>query len=157
MATCEGNSPVPGDFPAQRPVTRIFEVFFDLRPNKRLSKQWWHWWLETPSCPLWRHCNGVHGSCLAVFCWGLVPDNLTHWGRVTHICVRKLTIIGSDNGLSPGRRQAIIWTNDWILLTRTLGTNFSEFLSEFHTFSFQKKRLKVSSAKWRPFRLAPMF
>ena len=54
---------------------------------------------------------------------------LTHWGRVTHICVGKLTTIGSDNGLSPGRRQAIIWTNDGILLIRTLGTNFSEILS----------------------------
>ena len=49
--------------------------------------------------------------------------SLTHWGRVTHICVSKLTIIGSDNGLSPGRRQAIVWTNDGILLIRTLGTN----------------------------------
>ena len=44
---------------------------------------------------------------------------LTHWGRVTHICVSKLTIIGSDNGLSPGRRQAIIWTNAGILLLST--------------------------------------
>ena len=51
---------------------------------------------------------------------------LTHWGRVTHICVSKLTIIGSDHGLSPGRRQAIIWTNAGILLIRPLGTNFSE-------------------------------
>ena len=51
---------------------------------------------------------------------------LTHWGRVTHICVGKLTFTGSDNGLSPGRRQAIIWTNVGILLTRTWGTNFSE-------------------------------
>ena len=50
--------------------------------------------------------------------------NLTHWGRVTHICVSKLTIIGSDNGLSPGRRQAIIWTNAGILLIGPLGTNF---------------------------------
>ena len=48
--------------------------------------------------------------------------SLTHWGRVTHICVRKLTIIGSDNGLSPGRRQAIIWTNAGILLIGPLGT-----------------------------------
>ena len=48
----------PGDFPAQRPVTRGFDVFFDLRPNKRLSKQWLGWWSETPSSPLWRHCNG---------------------------------------------------------------------------------------------------
>ena len=51
---------------------------------------------------------------------------LTHWGLVTHICVGKLTIIGSDYGLSPGRRQAIIWTNDGILLIGPLGTNFSE-------------------------------
>ena len=49
---------------------------------------------------------------------------LTHWGRVTHICVSKLSIIGSDNGLSRGRRQAIIWTNAGILLIRTLGRNF---------------------------------
>ena len=48
-------------------------------------------------------------------------STLTHWGRVTHICVSKQTIIGSDNGLSPGRRQAIIWTNAGILLIRTLG------------------------------------
>ena len=76
---------------------------------------------------------------------------LTHWGRVTHICVGKLTIIGSDNGLSPGRRQAIIWTNAGILLIGTLGTNFSEILIEIRIFSFKKMGLKVSSAKWRLF------
>ena len=53
---------------------------------------------------------------------------IAHWGRVTHICVGKLTIIGSDNGLSPGRRQAIIRINAGIFLIRTLGTNFSEIL-----------------------------
>ena len=58
LAICAGNSPAPGEFPAQRPVTRSFDVFFDLHPNKRLSKQWWGWWFETPSCPLWRHRNG---------------------------------------------------------------------------------------------------
>ena len=47
----------PGEFPAQRPVTRSFDVFFDLRPNKRLSKQPWGWWFETPSWSLWRQCN----------------------------------------------------------------------------------------------------
>ena len=78
---------------------------------------------------------------------------LKHWGRVTHICVSKLTTIGSDNGLSPGRRQAIIWTNDGILLIRTLGKNFSEILSEIHSFSFKEMHLKMSSAKWRLFRL----
>ena len=75
---------------------------------------------------------------------------LTQWGRVTHICVSKLTIIGSDNGLSPGRRQAIIWTNAWILSIWTWGTNFSEILSEIHAFSFEKMHLKMPSAKWRP-------
>ena len=75
---------------------------------------------------------------------------LTHWGQVTHICVSKLTIIGSDNGLSPDRRQAIIWINAGILLIRTLGTNFSEILSHIDTFSFKKTLLKMSSAKWRP-------
>ena len=54
---CARNSPVTGEFPAQRPVTRSFDVFFDLRLNKQLSKQWWGGWFETPLCPLWRHCN----------------------------------------------------------------------------------------------------
>ena len=83
----------------------------------------------------------------------LIPAHkgLTHWGRVTHICVGNLTIIGSDNGLSPGRRQAITWTNVGILLIRPLGTNFSEMLIEIHTFSFKKIHLKMASGKWRPF------
>ena len=67
---------------------------------------------------------------------------LTHWGRVTHICAGKLTNIGSDNGLSPGRRQTIIWTNAGILLIGPLGTNFSEILIVIHTFSFKKMHLK---------------
>ena len=77
--------------------------------------------------------------------------DLTHWGRVTHICVSKLTIIGSDNGLSPDRRQAIVWTNAGLLLIGPLGTNFNEILIEILTFPFKKMRLKVSSAKRRPF------
>ena len=58
-----------------------------------------------------------------LLCW-----YLTHWGRVTHICVVELTIIGSDNGLSPGRRRVIIWTNAGILLIGHLGTNVSDIL-----------------------------
>ena len=54
---CMGNSPVTGAFPAQRPMTLSFDVFFDLHLNKRLSKQPWGWWFETPSRPFWRHCN----------------------------------------------------------------------------------------------------
>ena len=75
---------------------------------------------------------------------------LTHWGRVTHICVSELTIIGSDNGLSPGRRQAIIWTSAGILIIRTLGTNFSEDFSKIGGFSFKKMHLKMP-AKWGRF------
>ena len=67
-----------------------------------------------------------------------------------HICVGKLSIIGPDNGLSPNRRQAIIWTNAGILLIGTLGTNFSEISIEICTFSFKKMCLKMSSGKWRP-------
>ena len=57
LILCAWNSPVPGEFPAQRPVTRSFDVFFDMRLNKRLRKQSWGWWLETLSCPSWHHCN----------------------------------------------------------------------------------------------------
>ena len=76
---------------------------------------------------------------------------ITHWGRVTHICVNKITIIGSDNGLSPGWHQAIIWTNAGILLIGPLGTNFNDTSIEIHTFLFKKIHLKLPSGKWRPF------
>ena len=82
--------------------------------------------------------------------WGIYPlPVLTHWGRVTYICVSELTIIGSDNGLSPGWRQAIIWNNAGLLLIEPLGTNFSEILIGIQTFSFKKMHLNMSSAKWR--------
>ena len=77
--------------------------------------------------------------------------HLTHWGRATHICVGNVTIIGSDNGLSPGRRQAIIQTYAGILSIGALGTNFNEISIGIQTFSFEKMHFKMSSAKWRPF------
>ena len=92
-------------------------------------------------------CRTFHLWCLCIKTRCL----LSHWGRVTHICVSNLTIIGSDNGLLPGRRQAIIWTNDGILLIGPLGTNFSEILIEIQSFSFKKTHLKMASGKWRPF------
>ena len=70
---------------------------------------------------------------------------------MTHICVGKLNNIGSDNGLSPGRRQAIIWTNARILSIRPLATNFNEILIGIQEFSFKKMYLKMSSVKSRPF------
>ena len=95
------------------------------------------------------HCLGLgHETMVCAVCLAMF---LTHWGRVAHICVDNMTLIGSDNGLSPGRRQAIIWTNAGILLFRPLGTNFNEILIGNQTRSFKKIHLKMSSAKWRPF------
>ena len=96
--------------------------------------------------PIW-HVDSFQQHFYDMPAWSF----LTHWGRVTHICVGTNTNIGSDNGLSPGRRQAIIWTNAGILLIGPLGTNFNEMLIEIHAFSFTKIHLKMSSGKWRPF------
>ena len=84
----------------------------------------------------------------------LGDNELTLWGRMMHVCVSKLTIIVSDKGLSPGRHQAIIWTNAGISLIGILRTNVSEILSEIDTFSFQKMHLKVSCTKWPLLRLS---
>ena len=100
------------------------------------------------SGPILSHILNIPSMC-CLSMW-LGGHQLTHWGRVTHICVSKLTIIGSDNGLSPDRRQAIVWTNAGLLLIGPLGTNFSDILIEILAFSFKKIRLKVSSAKRRP-------
>ena len=98
LALCAGNSPVTGEFPAQRPVTRIFDVFFDLCLNKRLSKQSWGWWFKTPPRPLWRHCNDFQIDTnvgISILRWHL--DN--HGGWVPKIT--KLTVINLG--------QIIIW------------------------------------------------
>ena len=95
-----------------------------------------------------RHIAFHKGLILAGSFTSARLTTLTHWGRVTHIYVSKLTSIGSDNGLSPGRRQAIIWTNAGILLIGPVGINFSEILIRTQTFSFKKMHLKMSSAKW---------
>ena len=75
LAICAGKSPVSGEFPAQRPVTRGFDVFFDLHLNGRLSKHSWGWWLETPSRPLWRDGNDFTGASAVTLC--KVDHNLT--------------------------------------------------------------------------------
>ena len=116
---------------------------------------------------VWMALLLIIGTSEHWFCWLLIKrrrsylyngnpypgkmTSLSHWGRVTHICVSKLSIIGSDNGLSPNRRQAIIWTNDGILLIRPIGTNFNEILIEINIISFKEIHLKMSSGKWRPF------
>ena len=73
LAICAGNSPVSGEFPAQRPVTRSFDVFFDLRLIKRLSKHSRGWWFETLSRPLWPHCNDN-----IKYCFFMVPTSGSH-------------------------------------------------------------------------------
>ena len=73
LAIGVGNSSVTGEFPAQRPVTRSLDIFFDLRLNKRLSKQSGGWWFETPSRPLWRHCN--------VVITGMLRNKQAWWSR----------------------------------------------------------------------------
>ena len=67
LAICVGNSPATGGVPAQRPVMRSCDVFFDLRLNTRLCKQWWGWWFETPSRPSWRHCIAFQGTWMFSF------------------------------------------------------------------------------------------
>ena len=107
---------------------------------------------SAPGFMLWKIYHVDINLCaLIIYSWSVKqPLKLTHWGRVTHICVGDLTTIGSDNGLSPDRRQAIIWTNAGILSSGPLGINFSEISMKIQTFSFRKMRLKSSSAKWRP-------
>ena len=132
--------------------------------HQALSKPMLEYCESDPSVKFWlkfvywhpRNCiwkghqqNGGH-FVSASMCWG-APARLTHWGRVTHIYVGKPTIIGSDNGLSPGQRQAIIWNNAGLLLIEPSGTNFSEISIVIQTFSFKKIHLNMSSAKWRPF------
>ena len=89
---------------------------------------------------LFYHVNLPKGELLVNLCVFTIID----WGRVTQICVGNLTIIGSDNCLSPGRRHAIIWTNAGILLIGPSETDFNEILIKNHTFSFKKIYLKMS-------------
>ena len=96
---------VTGEFPAQMPVTRSFDVFFDL--NKQSSKQWWGWWLEIPSLQLWRHCNVW--LCIIKFCKAdtLVISNIyTHQHNILMI-LAILHIVPSHNGFTQKRRNPI--------------------------------------------------
>ena len=78
--------------------------------------------------------TNINDYVSTLFKYVIISFHLTQWGWVMHICIGKLTNIGSDNGLSPGWHQAIIWTNVGILLFRPLGTNFSEIVIEIQTF-----------------------
>ena len=109
LAMCAGNSSVSGEFSAQRPVTRSFNVFFDLRLNKRLSKQWWGWWYETSSCPLWSHGNDLifWGKCLGgIYLSSFVND----WMVGSHFIVgpsKIFLILSTDVIFYQGHRKVI--------------------------------------------------
>ena len=97
LALCAGNWPVTGEFPAQRPVTRSLDVFFDLRLNKRLSKQSWGWWFETPSHSFWRHCNDTLWDVLYIKAFStLLAVSKRNWDAglwALVLCNRKLVYI----------------------------------------------------------------
>ena len=116
LAICAENSPVPGEFPAQRPVTRSFDVFFDLRPNKRLGKQSWSWWFETLSPSLWRHCKDL--------------------GRYRRIYIYA-TIIGSDSGITTFYTTCAIGTSNSLVRAR-----YEVFLMRLHVTSWQRHSLQ---------------
>ena len=107
LAICAGNSPVPGEFPAQRPVTQSFDVCFDLRLNKRLSKQSWDWWFEMPSHPLWHHSNEnlqqtPHTTPSWVSYGGVYYENFEeNWpsynGTATYVTLTGLDELSSNN------------------------------------------------------------
>ena len=113
LAICAGNSPLTGEFPAQRPVKRSFDVFFDRRLNERLSKQSWGWWFETLSCPLWRHCNEVSVTGGSLF------DALLS----TASCVILIAGGVSVTDLLVIRHQAIICTSGGVKLSGHLTDN----------------------------------
>ena len=119
--------------------------FWDIHSSKLGPKRYHIWQVFFPMGKL------IWGKWPWRYTTSGLDNSLTHWGRVTHLCVGKLTIISSDNGLPPGRRQAIIWTNAGILSIGPLGTNFSEILIKICIFSFKKMHLKMSSGIWRPF------
>ena len=136
--------------------TKHIFTFSVLLPRWHSTGSWNPSLRKTKTCHgCW--CSGdamnqrIYNNDISMLKWFIRYPRVKHWGRMTHICVGNLTIIGPDNGLSPGRRQAIIWTNAGIFLIGPWGTNFSEILIGIQTFSFKKMHLKVSSAKRRPF------
>ena len=122
LGICAGNSPVTGEFPARRPVTRSSDVFFDLRPNKQLSKQWWGWWFETPSCPLWRHRNGT-----AICASARSLDAWKNESLCAELCVRACDmqcaariVFRADSRFAPRQWETALLCND---VSHWLGTS----------------------------------
>ena len=104
LAHCAGNSPVTGEFPAQWPVTQSFDVFFNLCLNKRLSKQSRGWWFETPSRPLWRHCN-VKTASRIIISYSIYWDWETYLWRAQNC--------SSNKFITDTNFDIYAWDKDW--------------------------------------------
>ena len=123
---------IPGEFPSQRPVARSFDVFFDLYPNKRLSKQSWGWWFETPPCSLWRHCND-----------GSICGPFPHMKRFVRDSGNSISCdaLLSVSGFWP---DSSIYGNDIVLTLRYIKWDYPSSISihvpksEFNTWSSQR-------------------
>ena len=135
LAICAGNSPVPGEFPAQRPVTLSFDVLFDLRLNKRLSKQSWGWWFESLSRPFWRQCNAFE-TCFdeIYFALGLEIISVFFYHRVFNSVI----VIGTNNSpLLSNKACGFYKINEYVLVLQkcpmrhqlTLNETFNRFMS----------------------------
>ena len=166
LALCAGNSPVPDEFPAQRPVTWSFDVFFDLCLNKRSSKQSWGWWFQTPSCSLWCHCNDQEAITWAKagLLWGTPKGNFhlklnaniflqENWFEymVTAKCqpfhclyrVPSLSTLVQIMVCHLIRATLSSWTSVGILFIGPSGTIFSENLIKMKWFSFKKMKFNI--------------
>ena len=136
LAICAGNSPVPGEFSAQRPVTPSFDIFFDLRLNKRLSKQSRGWWFETLSHPLWRHCNAFQIIVCAM------PTILFN-GASTSACWHVNASFSGPVCITTGTKWLPLYSD---------GISKSILLIESLTFLF---KFHISLVDWRRARLRP--
>ena len=143
LAICAGNSSVTGEFPSQRPVTRSFDVFFDLRLNKQLSKQSWGWWFETPSRSLWRHCNGDIRSVFLLqseYSRSILTSNRIFKEQPNNI--RIILITFKVQSMRVGVKKSTIYKNIiWIIricfeYTRNDSCTVQLYLIQFETFAF---------------------
>ena len=141
LVICAENSPVPDEFPAQRPVTRSFDVFFDLRLNKRLSKQSWGWWFETLSCSLWRHRNAIvpHKNTFRNHVLRIFLTSLAHGRFVSNdesaipkylFGINTIMVIWSCTLLIATVEHlitSILWFRRWIGTVRQLAVTWANF------------------------------
>ena len=177
LAPCAGNSPMTGEFPSQRPVTRSFHVLFDLCLNKRLSKQSWAWWFETPSRPLWRQRNEITAPNLYINHWCVVAnltprhklqlnwnpnhDDVIKWKHFLRNCpsvrgIHRSPVNSPHKGQWRGALMFSLicaWTNGWAN-NEEAGSWWFETLScslwrhcNVLCFSLKEINLKISSAK----------